>query len=137
MARSALSDKLPCLATLKKQVRRAQNRPGFNHAAIQEFFRRVHTYPQSPTICLAFDEIFFTAGLQIARMGEGYITIGCVSTGNWRLENTTNTDTDSARGTTDDSRSDRYVFLIEEGGSSPLTRLPDSFVQMRQERDLK
>lgn len=84
MVRQTFSDFLPSLSTLRRKIRKIKSVPGINIPAIKSFVDA--TAEPGVGICLSFDEIYFTGGLQIIRAGSEYITIGCTTCGSWNLD---------------------------------------------------
>ena len=70
---------LPSPAVLKRVTRKIDTTPGLNQTAIRSFMNETH--PNGITI--AFDEVYFQAGLKLVRCKESFITIGFNCYGTW------------------------------------------------------
>ena len=71
---------LPSSSCLKRITRNIDPSPGISHVAILAFLRR----EPAASLCISFDEIFYTSGFQIIRSHDGkFKLIGLTTYGSW------------------------------------------------------
>jgi len=71
---------LPSVEVLKRIIQRLDCGPGLNHTALRSFMGQNH----NNGMVLAFDEIYFEAGLKLIKNGDSLHTIGFHCYGQWK-----------------------------------------------------